>query len=183
MCRARSPGRAGRGTGPGRWAAARPARALRRPARCAARPLRPIVAPGPSPAAGCAVRCRRSLVLRAWPLLAQAPSGQSQEDVFEGGAADQRGLGREGVVVELLEHLLGVVGIEHQRLLVLIVALDAAVQRADQSPGVAALIEPELQHLPPDVLADQVRWLAIGDDPALVHDHEAIAEALGLLHV
>src|SRR6185503_6072713 len=39
-----------------------------------------------------------------------------------------------------------------------------------------------LQHLRLDVLGDQRARRALGDDPALVHDREAMAQALGLFH-
>ena len=89
----------------------------------------------------------------------------------------------KAVVVEPLQHRLGVVGVEHQRPLGEVVALDPAIERADQPLRVAALVEAQLEHLAPDVAADQVGGPAVGDDPALVHDHQPVAEPLGLLHV
>ena len=81
------------------------------------------------------------------------------------------------------EHLLGVVGVQHQGVLGELVAVQAPVERGHQRLGVAAFAQLQLEHLAPDVLADQRAGLPLGDDPAVVHDQQPVAQPGGLLHV
>ena len=44
-------------------------------------------------------------------------------------------------------------------------------------------VEAQLEHLAGRVLVDQRARAALGDDPAVVHDDEPVAQLLGLVHV
>ena len=98
---------------------------------------------------------RRNVAPRRPPLLVQAPAGEPQEDVLEGRVSDQRRVGREALVVEGRGALLGVVGVEHQGVSVSSCPSRRSVERGDQSVRVATLAELQLEHLAPDVLADE----------------------------
>ena len=52
--------------------------------------------------------------------------------------------------------------------------------------GVVAVVvgvEPQLEHLAGRVLVDQRARRPLGDDPAVVHDDQPVAQLLGLVHV
>ncbi len=70
---------------------------------------------------------------------------------------------------------------------------DAVGERFDPVAEVADLrqrdlaflggVEPQLDDLPAGVLGDEFTGRALGDDAAHVHDHEPVAQLLGLVHV
>ncbi len=107
---------------------------------------------------------------------------EPQEDVLQGRAADQGHDRLQPALVDLGDRLLAVGAVEEQpvgqHLDPLGEVLDLGRQRL-----VLADAEAELGDLARRVGADQLERRALGDDHALVHDHQSVAELLGLVHV
>src|SRR5690606_38142009 len=116
---------------------------------------------------------------------AQAPSSQAQEDVFEVGALgrqvvqpnvkfardrQQPGQRRLDVARAHGELLLDHLGAQHARQLADPRQVEVAV---DPGADRGVLVE----------RLDQLEWGIAGDDPAAVHDRDAIAERLRLFHI
>ena len=57
------------------------------------------------------------------------------------------------------------------------------LEPGDLRRGIGVDVEADLDHLSGDVVGDQLPGRALGDDARVVHDHEAVAELLGLVHV
>ena len=94
------------------------------------------------------------------------------------------GDGRADLVreIEVLEGTVTVVGVDEQAVGQ---GLDALADALDQ-PGRPEVVfhgQAQLEHLSRGVGLDERAGRALGDDPAVVHDDEPVAQLLGLVHV
>ena len=123
-------------------------------------------------------------VAARWPSVDQRPAGEAQEDVLEGGAADQHGqrvAGRARGPAASVS--VAVVGVEQQPVGQHLDPVGEVGDPLGELPRGRPTANRSSSDLAGGVVADQLRRRALGDDPALVHDHQPVAELLGLVHV
>ena len=91
-------------------------------------------------------------------------------------------LDRDLALVDLLERVLAVGGVEQQPIRQLLDPIGQAVELAVEV-GADGIGDAQLEHLPRGVLVDQLPRRALGHDLRLVHDDEVVAQLLRLVHV
>jgi hypothetical protein len=105
-----------------------------------------------------------------------------EEDVFQARASHQGGLGIYSSLMEFGKLIFGVVGVDQnpvgQGLHPLAETLQPGNYFVLHSNG-----EPKLQHFAGGVLFDEAARGTFSDDGTFVHDHQAVAELFGLVHV
>ena len=91
--------------------------------------------------------------------------------------------GHESSLVERVRRSVAVGRVQQDSIGQRLDALDDSVGPVAQVVRPAAVVEAQLDDLPGRVLLDERARRALGDDLPVVHDDEAVAELLGLVHV
>src|SRR6188768_3964128 len=115
-------------------------------------------------------------------LLDEGAAGEPQEDILEGAAPDQDLLRAQAALMDGDGGRVAVGGVEQQSVGKGLDALCKPVESTVEV-GQVLLLQPELQDLPRGVLLDEPTGRALGHDLGVIHDDEAIAQLLRLVHV
>lgn len=120
-----------------------------------------------------------------WPLLPEAPPRAVQKDIFQGGAPHMDLLVRDLLQLgELQQAGQKALGIARGNLPEIPPLLHGLIQLGGELPGIGSrAFERELHDTGEFKLLDEFQWFAGGEDAAMIHDRQAVAQSLGLFHV
>ena len=112
----------------------------------------------------------------------QAATGEPEKDVLERTAANERALGFDVASLQGGECRFTVGGVDEQAIGQFLDPLGHRFGVRDVC-RIPSATESEFENLSRGVGRDQFGRRTFGDDPTAVHDDEAVAELLGLVHV